>query len=147
MKPEEKALTRAIDGETTEKLPAPLNAEKEHWERLQPALREALSPPPFPHTEFLREQVLASIPRTERRPPSPRLLFFGGLGAVAASILLAMILLPSELLTDNASNSEVIDVYASDPQISVVAFAAPQSRGVVLWLEHAGYIPPEETMQ
>lgn len=147
MKPEEKALTEAIDGISPGKLPEPLLREKESWDRLRPALRASLTPPPFEHAEFLRERVLSSLPRRESRPPRWQALMFGGLGAVSAAVVLAMLLLTNELSTTGASNSTVLEVHTSDPQISVAAFAAPKSRGVVIWLEHAGYIPPDETIR
>lgn len=147
MKPEEKALTEAIDGISPGKLPDHLLREKESWDHLRPKLQASLTPPPFEDVEFLRERVLSSLPRREPRPPSWQALMFGGLGAVSVAVILTMFLLSTELSTTEATNSTVLKVHTSDPQISVAAFAAPKSRGVVIWLENAGYIPPDETIQ
>jgi hypothetical protein len=91
----------------------------------------------------------------DRAPPeSPLLLPLagfvrGGLAALAAAALLALAFLPGSLPPRSGDHfvSKVLSARAFDDHMSVSSFAAPDGRGVVIWLEGVPSIPPGETVR
>lgn len=127
----------------------------EEWRAIRQALREGVPAPPLEYPDFLNARILEEIRREEnvsdrrRRLPSLRPLLAWGLGLMVAAAFLAAAWLPRErgLRSEEEFISQVIGARAGTPQMSVTAFPAPDRRGVVIWIEGADYIPPEQSVR
>lgn len=125
------------------------------WAKTRDLLREHLTPPPLRNPDFINSRVMEAIERDAKerasRPPlfSLRWLTYSGLGALGAAALLMFIVLPGQFAARHGSEfvSQVVEVQTGGPQLIASSFEAPGDRGVVLWIDGAEYIPPDEVVQ
>lgn len=132
-------------------LGAAAREEKESWEKIRVLLREHLKPCRLEHPDLINArvaEVLAkpSAKRIQLAPLHP--WAWAGGGALAVAALLAAVLLPSfPPPAEERPLSRVLSARAADARMYVTAFRAPAGRGVVVWIEGAGYIGPEEKVR
>ena len=126
------------------------------WAKTRSLLRAHLTPPPpLRNPDFINARVSEAIECEARaqvsRPPlfSLRWLTAGGLGALGAAALLMFVVLPHQYTPRNSEEfiSQVVDARSDMPELSVSSFKAPEDRGVILWIDGADYIPPEQTVR
>ena len=134
-----------LDGET--------RADAESWAATRSLLQENLKAPRLDHPEFLTNRILNAIEHESRparptRPISFRLLWCG-LAALTVAGLLTLVGLPASYTPPNeeAFISQVISARAGNPKSSVSTFKAPDSEGVIIWIDSSGYIPANETVR
>lgn len=130
------------------------NFDETQWAKTRDLLREHLAAPAPEYPEMINSRVLEAIERegrAVRRPAavSLRWLAWSGVGLLATAALLSVVFLPGQMGPRSEQDfiSQVIDARAETPPLSVTSFAAPDKRGVVLWVEGAAYIPPEKALQ
>lgn len=123
--------------------------EAKQWEAIRGALR-AQDVPPLNHPDFLNARVREAIEKSATAPrlsplPSLKPLLGWSFALIFSALLLAVLWLPQEmgLRSEEEFISQVIEARAGTPQMSVTSFRAPDSRGVVIWIEGTDYIPPE----
>ena len=128
-------------------------AEAEAWPSTRSLIQEHLKAPRLDHPEFLTNRILNAIEHESRparpsRPISFRLLW-GSLAALSVAGLLTLVGLPSSFRppSEEAFISQVISARAGNPKSSVSTFKAPDSEGVVIWIDSSGYIPSNETVR
>jgi len=146
LSPEEAAAFAAeLDSET--------RREAESWPALQAQLREHLKAPPLEHPEFLRNRIENAIAH-EDRPARPVgmmswRLAWGGIAALVVAGIITAIGMPSSFqpASEQAFISQVIEARAGNPKSTVSTFQAPDSGGVVLWIDGTGFIPPNEKIR
>lgn len=126
------------------------------WAKTRSLLRAHLTPPPpLRNPDFINAQVSEAIEREARkeaaRPPlfSLRWITLSGFGALAAAALLMAVVLPRQFSPRSSQEfiSQVVDARSEMPDLSVSSFNAPGDRGVVLWIDGADYIPPEQNVR
>jgi hypothetical protein len=116
-------------------------------------LRKHLIIPRLKHPDFVNNQVLEEIERQRERPGAAmfplRGLAWSGVFALLIAGLLATMVLPGQWDRPNSTEfiSQVVTARAEVPQLSVSEFRAPDSRGIVIWIEGFDYIPAEDPVR
>lgn len=147
----------AMDARERGRFEAQLSSEErgeaEQWAAIRQALR-AQETPPLAHPDFLNARVREAIEKSAATSRPPALLSLKPLlgwsfALIAAALLLCVVWLPQEMGTRSEEEfiSQVIEARAGTPQMTVSSFRAPDSRGVVIWIEGADYIPPEDPVR
>jgi anti-sigma factor RsiW len=129
--------------------------DREGWRKLGALLRESLGAEAAPHAEFVNARVLEAIgrdaPAPARRPAlfPVRWLAYAGAVLVVIAAGLTALLLPGNIGAPPGAESvsQVISTRAADPRFAAYAFQAPGGKGAVLWIEHAGYIPGDQSLK
>jgi hypothetical protein len=123
------------------------------WSSLRGLLREVVEPQPMPHGDFANAQVLAAIRGEAKREPRAvfpvlRLVWAGAfLLALGAGVSLLVVPHVRRGPSHDQFISQVVRERAGNPNLGASAFVAPGGKGAVLWVDDAGYIPPEEKIK
>lgn len=129
------------------------NFDEPEWAQTRSLLRAHLTTPPLEHPDFINSRVLEEIERSRRRQEKPylplRWLAWTGAAAILAACAISLLVLPHAMgpRTEEEFISQVLSSHTEDSSLSVTQFPASNTRGVVLWIEGAGHIPEEQTVQ
>ncbi len=158
MKPSEERYTAWVDGQLSAAEAAEL--ERELGEALPDAeadraaaaalgrlLREHTAPPPMPHADFFRHQLLETIRREEAAPAPAAEAASGGipfwrlLWATAACAVVGCLLGVSlQTETGGSYHARILHAQPGGPGISAVPIHSAKANATVLWLDGLDYL-------
>lgn len=163
----EEQLTAWIDGELTaaervefeKSLPPDAVAERDAWLAFRTDLREAVPKAQLSHQDFLASRVMDAVRADQSHATQsrgPRLGMFGfprfgwfGIALLAVAALVTALLYPERggAPTEQEFMTQILDAEAVKQGTTAFAFSAHGNSAAVLWIENAGYIPPDQRIK
>lgn len=161
----EEKFTAWLDGELDEServafertLSAEAFAERDAWGTLRGGLREVVPPAQILHREFLVSQVMNQVrvdgakPMLDRAVGAwhfPRFAWLGVALMVVAAVL-TVFLYPERggVPEDAQMVTQILETHPVQEGTTAFAFNTHGNSAAVLWIENAGYIPPDQQIK